>query len=155
MQFLMKSTCGRSVSISCFRTMRTLILSLLLLAVTAHAEIAVIANRDNPAQSIDSREVRDIFMGRIRSFSDGSIALPIDQSTLRARFYELLTGRGIEQVNAYWARIMFSGQASPPTIVPDDEAVLMTVRANEGAIGYIDASRVDDTVRVMFLIQQR
>lgn len=63
MRFLMKSTCGRSVSISCFRTMRTLILSLLLLAVNAHAEIAVIVNRDNSAQSIDSREVRRYFYG--------------------------------------------------------------------------------------------
>jgi hypothetical protein len=94
-------------------------------------------------------------MGRIRSFSYGSIALPLDKSTLRARFYELLTGRGIEQVNAYWARIMFSGQASPPTIVPDDEAVLKTVRMNEGAIDYIDASRVDDSVRVVLLIRQQ
>lgn len=128
---------------------------LLLLAVTAHAEIAVIVNRDNPVQPIEGRQVRDIFMGRIRSFSDGSIVLPIDQSTLRARFYELLTGRSIEQVNAYWACIMFSGQASPPTIVADDEAVLMTVRANEGVIGYIDASHVDDSVRVLLLIQNQ
>jgi ABC-type phosphate transport system substrate-binding protein len=135
--------------------MRTLFFILLLLAVTAHAEIAVIVNRDNPVQSIESRRVRDIFMGRIRSFSYGSIALPLDKSTLRARFYELLTGRGIEQVNAYWARIMFSGQASPPTIVPDDEAVLKTVRMNEGAIDYIDASRVDDSVRVVLLIRQQ
>lgn len=89
-------------------------------------------------------------MGRTRIFPNGKFALCIDQSSpLRAEFYQKLTGRPVEQVNAYWARIMFTGQASPPQQLPDDDAVLQTVRDNEGAIGYIDKTRLDNTVRVL------
>jgi len=93
-------------------------------------------------------------MGRVHVFPNGKFALSIDQSSpLRAEFYEKLTGRPVEQINAYWARIMFTGQASPPQQLPDDKAVLQTVRENEGAIGYIDKTRVDKTVRVLLLLK--
>lgn len=89
-------------------------------------------------------------MGRVRTFPNGKFALPMDQSSfLRAEFYEKLTGRPVEQINAYWARIMFTGQASPPQQLPSDDAVIQTVRENEGAIGYINKTSADKTVRVL------
>ena len=123
---------------------------MLLLPPLASGEIAVVVHPSNPIETIEKSKVTDLFMGRVRSFDDGSFALPIDQAGNRENFYQSLTNRDIQQINAYWARIMFSGQASPPLMVPDDEAVLRTVRSNEGAIGYIDASYVDDSVRVIF-----
>jgi ABC-type phosphate transport system substrate-binding protein len=71
---------------------------------------------------------------------------------LRARFYQSLTGRPVEQVNAYWARIIFTGQASPPIQLPDDDAVLKTVRTNEGAIGYIDKAHADKSVNTLLVL---
>ncbi|MFZ2449261.1 MAG: hypothetical protein WAW36_01930 [Methylovulum miyakonense] len=120
----------------------------------AQADVAVIAHIKSNFSSLTAKQVQDIFMGRTRIFPNGKFALPIDQSSpLRAEFYEELTGRPVEQINAYWARIMFTGQASPPQRLPDDEAVLQTVRENEGAIGYIDKTRVDGTIRVLLLVQ--
>ncbi|OAI23177.1 hypothetical protein A1355_21980 [Methylomonas koyamae] len=121
----------------------------------AQAELAVIAHINNNIDSLTAQQVQDIFMGRVRTFPNGKFALPMDQSSsLRAEFYEKLTGRPVEQINAYWARIMFTGQASPPQQLPDDKAVMQTVRENEGAIGYIDKTRVDKTVRVLLLLNR-
>lgn len=120
---------------------------------SAQAELAVIVHIKNNIDNLTAKQVQDIFLGRTRLFPSGKFALPIDQSSLlRAEFYEKLTGRPVEQINAYWARIMFTGQASPPQQLPDDEAVLQTVRDNEGSIGYIDKTRVDKTVHVLLLL---
>jgi ABC-type phosphate transport system substrate-binding protein len=126
---------------------------LLLLSSAAAADVAVIANVRNPLDGLTGKQVQDIFLGRTRSFPNDRFALPIDQSSpLRSEFYQRLTGRSLEQINAYWARILFTGQASPPLRVPDDAAVLRTIRENEGAIGYIDKSQADGSVRVLLIL---
>lgn len=133
--------------------MRKILIPLLLIMFSVHAEVAVIANQRNSVESLTPKQVQDIFLGRTRTFPDGRYALPIDQSSaLRAEFYQKLTDRPIEQINAFWARIMFTGQASPPLQLPDDAAVLKTVRENEGAIGYVEKSHLDKTVRVLLLL---
>lgn len=93
-------------------------------------------------------------MGRSRSFPEGNYALPLDLNPLRSEFYFKLTGRPVEQINAYWARIMFSGQASPPIMLPDEQTLLKTIRENTDAIGYIDSNQVDESqVRVLFILK--
>jgi ABC-type phosphate transport system substrate-binding protein len=133
--------------------MRRLLAALLLLASPVRADVAVIAHPGNPAGTLSPKDVQDIFLGRKRTFADGRYAEPVDQSALRAEFYQTLTERPIEQINAYWARILFTGQAMPPPQLPDDAAVLETVRGNGNAIGYIDPAHVDPTVRVLLLLK--
>ena len=116
-------------------------------------ELAVIAHVKNNIDSLSKKQVQDIFLGRTHVYPSGRFALPIDQSSqLRAEFYLKLTARPLEQINAYWARILFTGLASPPQQLPDDEAVLQAVRENEGAIGYIGKTHVDHSVRVLLLL---
>lgn len=130
--------------------MKNFLIYLFLLMSPVQADVAVIAHPKNDLKTLSRQQVEDIFLGRTRIFPNGKFALPIDQSSpLRAHFYQLLTKRPIEQINAYWARIIFTGQASPPLQVPDDEAVLQTIRENEGAIGYIQTLSVDQSVRVI------
>lgn len=127
--------------------------ALLFAAASVQAEVAVIVHPKNALDALTPQQVQDIFLGRARTFPNDRYALPIDQaSTLRTDFYRRLTQRSIEQINAYWARIVFTGQASPPLQVPDDAAVLKTVRENEGAIGYIDREHVDASVRVVLVL---
>ncbi|AEF99727.1 hypothetical protein [Methylomonas methanica] len=131
--------------------MKTFLIALLFACVPAvRAEMLVIGHVKNGIESLTAKQVQDIYLGRSRMLPNGKFALPIDQpSPLRAEFYEKLTGRPVEQINAYWARIMFTGQASPPQQLPSDDAVIQTVRQNEGAIGYINKSSVDETVRIL------
>jgi len=131
--------------------MKTFLIALLLACVPAvRAEILVIGHVKNNIENLTAKQVQDIYLGRGRVLPNGKFALPLDQpSPLRTEFYEKLTGRPVEQINAYWARIMFTGQASPPQQLPSDEVVMQTVRENEGAIGYINKTSVDKTVRIL------
>jgi hypothetical protein len=137
--------------------MRTLLAAALLFSASpAPADVAVVVPARSPMQSLTSREVQDIFLGRTRAFPDGSPAHPIDQSSLRAGFYQALTQRSIEQINAYWARLMFTGLALPPPQVPDDAAMLQKLRDTEstiGYIGYIDAAHVDKSLRIILQLK--
>lgn len=131
-----------------------LTLALLISNLTVQAEeVVVIGNSKNDAKLLAPNEVQDIYMGRKRSFPNGKMALPLDHASLRPAFYEKLANRPIEQINAYWARIMFSGQASPPMILPDDEAVIKAVTENEGAIGYIMKTSLKEHLQVLLILK--
>ena len=127
---------------------------LLLLSTYTVAEIVVIGNIQNNQQELTALQVQDIYMGRTRAFPDGKLAYPFDQTNLRSEFYLKLTQRPIAQINAYWARLMFSGQTSPPTKLPDDQSIIKIIQEHEGAIGYIDKENVDkQTMRILLVLE--
>ena len=120
-----------------------LLMTVLLVCQSATAEILVIVNHSNSVQEMTKSEVTGIFMGRYQSFKNGVFALPVDQDAdgrNRASFYDYLTGRQISFINAYWARVLFTGRATPPRQVGDNDAVIHIVKQNLNAIGYVDSS---------------
>ena len=56
----------------------------------------------------------------------------------------------LPEINSYWARLVFSGRASPPRQVQDDAEVIEIVSDNRGAIGYVDRSLVNEQVQIVF-----
>lgn len=95
-------------------------------------------------------------MGRIQYFANGNAAVKIDapgSSQERQDFYENLVGMTLPEVNAYWARLMFSGRATPPIQVPNDRDIVLLVKNNPNAIGYIYEGEIDQNVKVVFSIQ--
>ena len=127
------------------------LLLLLLFSTCCQAEIVVIGNKSN-LLSFDSNQLQDIFLGRTHSLSNGRAVVPLDHATLRTEFYQRLTSRPIEQINAYWARILFTGQTSPPVVLPNDQAVLLEVSKNKDAIGYIDKQHLNNSVRALYIL---
>lgn len=141
---------------------RIVALSLLLLATlwlhtgAAQSRIAVIVHPDSSFTDISPKQVVDIYMGRLLSLPNNHIPLPLDHqggSPLRERFYETLTERPLAQINAYWARLMFSGRATPPRMLPDSLSVIQAVSQNRDAIGYVEDDKVTPAVRVLFYIE--
>ena len=123
-------------------------------AVQASAgEPVVIVNPKSGVERLTRDEVTNLFMGRQKRLPSGIVALPVEQAqpvALRARFYQLLVKKDLPDINAYWARLFFSGQAQPPRQAHSAEEVLELVAANKGAIGVVDGALVDRRVRVVF-----
>lgn len=131
---------------------RTLFL-ICLLATTANAEpdITVIANSKNDMGSLTRKQIADIYMGRVTSLPNGSVPLPLDyqgDSAVRARFYQSITGKNMAQINAYWARLSFTGQANPPRRLADKATIMQVVGKNQGALGYVDSIAPDTDANV-------
>ena len=123
----------------------------------AWAEIAVIVNAANPVKQLSVQQVSDLYLGRARSYPNGEYALVFDLmrgDTLRQQFFTSLAGMTPQQVNAYWSRLMFTGQVLPPQQLPSDAMVLDIVRRNPGAIGYVKTQALDASVRVVLTLKE-
>jgi ABC-type phosphate transport system substrate-binding protein len=120
------------------------ILTLLSCTVANAADIVVVGN---PQGAILTRDqILDVYLGK------SEMAKPFDQSesaTIRTDFYKRAVGKEPTQIKAIWARIMFTGKGQPPKEVADSEAVKKAVAGDPKAIGYIDKSSVDASVRVL------
>jgi hypothetical protein len=113
----------------------------------AAADIVVIGHPSAAPMTKD--QVADVFLGKNQSFT------PVDQveaAAIRGDFYKQATGRDTAQVKAAWSRLVFSGKAQPPRELADAGAVKKAVAADPKAVGYIDKSAVDGTVKVVLTL---
>jgi ABC-type phosphate transport system substrate-binding protein len=123
-----------------------------LFAAHANAEVVVIVNPKNPAASLTAQQVAALYLGTATTFPSGGPVAMADQperTGIRGDFYEKATGRTVAQVRATWARITFTGKGMPPKELKSDADVKAFVAADPRAIGYVDASAVDSSVKAV------
>lgn len=116
------------------------------------ADIVVIGNKESQVKELTKKQVIDIYMGRKSTFPNGDTALPLDQnsdSTIRKMFYQVLVEKTVSEVNSYWARLLFSGRATPPRSIKGGTMVIDMIRNNKSAIGYIKLEDLTEDVRVL------
>jgi len=126
---------------------------LTLAPVSVCADIVVIINPANKIEFLTQRQVIDLYMGRSSHFPNGIRPLRFDQpsnSEIRAHFYHPLTQMNLASINAYWARLIFTGRASAPQALSSNEEMLEIIEKNQHAIGYIDKAYLNDRVKVIF-----
>lgn len=126
-------------------------------ATPASSDIAVVVNIENSVQELTPKQISDIFLGRRRTFPSGDPVLVLERernSPLRKNFFQSLNGMTLKRLNAYWARLQFSGEVQPPPVLPDNESLLQTIRDNPDAIGYVDATYVDDSVKIVLYLRK-
>lgn len=139
--------------------MKKLILAALIFthSLACMADIAVVTHKGSSIESLDKKSLIDIYMGRAKTFHNGIFARPVDQrqaSPMRQEFYEEITGKRLAQVNAYWARLKFTGRHQPPIdSFETDAEILQYVEDTPGAIAYIDASNAVDNINVVYIIK--
>lgn len=131
--------------------MKKMIIAALLssLAAGASAETVVIVSQKNPATRMFSEQASQFFLGKSNLFT------PVDQaegSHIRADFYQKVAEKDPAQVKALWSKLVFTGKATPPKEYPNNAEVKKAVAADPKAIGYIDKSAVDDTVKVILTL---
>lgn len=121
----------------------------------AFADVAVIINKGNDISSIKKSTIKKFFLRKKKAFSNGKATTPVEQvsGNIRDTFNDKVLRKTSSQLKAYWAKIIFSGKGSPPKSVADDAAVKAFVAKTDGAIGYIDSAKVDDSVKVIFTIK--
>jgi ABC-type phosphate transport system substrate-binding protein len=118
----------------------------------ARADVVAVVSSKNPLSSLSKNEIADIFLGKRLRFPDGEQAVPIDQepgAVARTQFYTTIVGKTEAQLKAHWSKVIFTGRGKPPPAVADSDAVKKLLAANPLAIGYIERSLVDSTVKVL------
>lgn len=126
----------------------------LLLLSSVSAKVAIIAHKDNGNNSISSNEVSRIYLGKLKTFPDGTNVIPIDLASGDAKdhFYSKVVKKNDAQLRAYWSRIIFTGKGQPPRQESNEDSVLKLVSTNPNLIGYVDESKVNAEISVLLTI---
>ncbi len=115
----------------------------------ARAELALIVNPNNPATRMFPSQAAQFFLGTSVMFQ------PIEQaegSAIRAEFCKKVLEKEPAQVQAIWSKIVFTGKGKPPREFKTSAEVKKAVSETQNAIGYIEKSAVDDSVKVVALV---
>jgi ABC-type phosphate transport system substrate-binding protein len=128
------------------------ILALSLTATPVMADVVAVVSSKSAVTTLSKSQVIDIFLAKSVRFPDGSPAVPIDQiegAAARDAFYANFSGKSAAQMKAYWSKIIFTGRGQPPKSVSNGDEIKKLLIQNPSAIGYIERSLVDDSVRIL------
>lgn len=152
--------CPSILSSDAMKTLRALLMALPLIASAlpvAAADWVLVAHPKAGIARLTQDEVTNIYLGRYRRFASGMTAEPIDQAgdaALKADFYRQLVGKSLAEINAYWARLVFSGKTQPPRIAASSDEALQRVARHPGALAYVERSKADARVIVVFEMEE-
>jgi ABC-type phosphate transport system substrate-binding protein len=133
-----------------------LFVALVLTSYSTQADIVVVMSAKSNITSLSKNTVTAIFLGKTSTFPDGNQAVPIEQNEDQEaykEFHRLVTEKSDSQLNAYWAKMVFSGKGNPPREVANNSEVLKVIAANPSMIGYLEKSAVNRTVKIVFAPQ--
>ena len=120
-----------------------------MITLPALAELVIVVNPQNQASRMTSAQASQFFLGGSVMFTPLEQA---DGSAIRSEFYKKVLEKEPSQVQAIWAKIVFTGKGKPPKEYKSSAEVKKAISENVNAIGYIEKSAVDDSVKVIATI---
>jgi len=129
---------------------------MLLVGAAPQRSFVVIVNPSNPIESI-SREELELIYRRYRYFwDDGRRMIPVNLQpgdALRQEFSRMVLRSSASALSTFWNRRYFAG-VMPPAVLASPDAVHDYVKRIPGSIGYVMESLVDDSVKVVELLDE-
>ena len=114
--------------------------------------LRVVVNKENKLASLTTDDLTRIFLGKKTLWDSGTRivpAMPEEESPAGEAFLSGTLKKSVSQFRAYWKRLLFSGGGAVPKVFRSHDQLLDFVARQPGAIGVIEASAVDDRVRVL------
>lgn len=115
--------------------------------------LVVVTHSESAIGALSREQVSRIFLGRLTLLPTGERVTVVEIESLRERFYQKLLGRNLAEVNAYWARLQFSGRTQPPLRLASNQDALAAVLAERNVVTYIDADLLDPRAKVLFKLE--
>jgi len=123
------------------------------LAIAADDDLAVVVNKGNPVENLTKAQLRKIVMGDQAAWSPGKkviIVLRAPGQPDRAGVLRTVCGMTEDDFTQHQMQASFNGDASnPPKVVATDEAVRTSVATLPGAIGFLRAADINDSIRAV------
>lgn len=128
-----------------------LLLSCLLLPAQIFATVVVIG--DPNFKGLDQNTLKRLYLGKESAFQGKTVELADlpGGNAVRDEFYQKLTNKKPQQIKAYWAKLVFSGRATPPHELSDDKSVVEWVMASPGRLGYV--GNLPDNMKPLLIIE--
>jgi ABC-type phosphate transport system substrate-binding protein len=128
-----------------------LLMSLVMIGNASAASIVVIVHPDSPLKEASQDEIKKLFLAK-SSKIQGVGLKPVAQNSsqsIRVVFDEDILGKSPSRAKAYWSRLVFTAAGMPPPELDTNAAVVKWVSENPEAIGYVEASTMDSSVKAL------
>jgi phosphate transport system substrate-binding protein len=116
-------------------------------------DLVVVVNKSNPADNVTKAQLKKMILGEQPSWSAGkkvSVVLRAPGQPERDGVLRSICGMSEDDFNQSWMRASFNGStATPPKSLPTGVAVRQSVAGSPGAIGFLRAADVDETVKAV------
>ncbi len=115
------------------------------------AEIFLIANRDVPIDELTKNEIKDIFLGNIKKWKNGSKILfaVMYKTDIHKKFAREYTHKSTSQFKNYWRNKVFIGEGRMPAICKNAADLVTFVSKTKGSIAYINENPSNDHVKLI------
>ncbi|OUS28207.1 hypothetical protein A9Q99_11750 [Gammaproteobacteria bacterium 45_16_T64] len=113
--------------------------------------IVVIVHKDSVINTISEGDLAGVYLKRKKRV-DGQRLKVVDinnDSDIKAYFHEAVTQKTLQQLKAYWSRLIFTGKGIPPYSLDTEERVVEFVSRTPNAIGYVGKSKMNNRVKVI------
>lgn len=115
--------------------------------------IAIIVNKNNPQNDISLRELDNIYRLKTTKWNHGGQIVPINRELsstagIREAFSKIVHNMSLDDIQAFWLGQRYKG-ITPPLTQQSSVAVKRMVANVDEAIGYVYASEIDNTVKVL------
>ncbi len=127
------------------------VLVIILGSTILNAQVVVIANKSVEIEKISKEELNDIYLIRTTIWDDGRYITVYDlkeNNKSKQTFYTYL-GKSNSYFKKKWMRLQLTGEGFPPKTIGSEYEILELVSKTPGAIGYIDASKVNQKVKIL------
>jgi ABC-type phosphate transport system substrate-binding protein len=145
-------------SMKIFRyTTALLLLCLFAGAPRASAQIAVIAHKDVPDDTLNQARLFDLYSGEIKFWSNKTAVVVFDlkpASATKDAFYKLL-GKTPSRMKSIWLKKLLMGEGDPPSALESEDEVVKRVAATRGAIGFVSSAKVTNDVKMINLVEKK
>lgn len=127
------------------------ILMMVLFALSGNAVAGVVAIVNKANTTADKATIGRLYTLETRSWTDGASAKLYDLSgqSEREAFCQAYTGKSASTIKTTWAKAVFTGRTVPPKVLDSDADVKKEVAKDKDAVGYVDESSLDGSVRVV------
>jgi ABC-type phosphate transport system substrate-binding protein len=115
------------------------------------ADFAIVANKQVQGSSIKLAALKGIYLREVRTWGNGGEIIPVDLASA-GDFYQNLFGKSYVQMQAYWLNMRIKYSVDLPVTKKDAASAKKFIAQNKGAIGFLKNSDVDDSVKVLRLI---
>jgi ABC-type phosphate transport system substrate-binding protein len=132
-----------------------LLIAVMLAATAARAEktvLAVVVDKDNPKAEISTDELRAVFLGQQKEWTDGARAVPLDlpaNTPERDLFNTVVLDMDQGQVDRFWVDQRVRGTGTAPRVAPTPGSLVKLAGKVRGLVAYVPLNAVDASVKVL------
>jgi len=119
---------------------------------TVAADFVVVVNPEVAISGLTKDDLKRIYRGEKTEWPGDGAIVPFEQdagSPLRAAFSKEVLGTTVAEVQTFWINKKMTGGLTGPKVFRSSTLVKKFVARTPGAIAYLAADEVDDTVKVV------